>query len=406
MKKSLVALAVLGAFAGAASAQSSVTVFGVVDLSANNWKLGSQSQNRMDSNMMNSNRLGVRGVEDLGGGMSANFHLEGGMDNSMGQGGNGVVNSVNNGTTTGVFAFERKSTVGIAGSFGEIRLGRDYTSAFINAATFDVYGANGMATSINLYLGGYNGPAAMGSNANTVVRANNMIAYYLPANLGGFYGSAQVAFGEDTRGQTFVPGDATKGTNNINASSGVSGTHYMGGALGYAAGPINVGVGYNVTKAAAGAGTAAAPFTTDDYKITNVGGSYDFGVVKVLGLWNQAKYGVKSYTVMQLSASIPMGAGEIKASWAKGDAAGGTTGANDATLMGAEYIYNLSKRTALYTQFGQLKNAAANKAGGSFASIIGGGTTNVGQGGIVNTDEVKAGGFKSTGYGVGIRHSF
>ena len=146
MKKSLVAFAVLSAIAGAASAQSSVTVFGVVDLSGNNWKLGSQSQNRLDSNMMNSNRLGVRGVEDLGGGLSASFHLEGGMDNSMGQGGNGVVNSVNNGTTTGVFAFERKSTVGIAGKFGEIRLGRDYTSAFGNAASFDVYGANGMAT--------------------------------------------------------------------------------------------------------------------------------------------------------------------------------------------------------------------------------------------------------------------
>ena len=87
MKKSLVALAVLGTFGGAALAQSSVTVFGVVDISANNWKNGSVSQNRMDSNMMNSNRLGVRGVEDLGGGLSANFHLEGGMDNSMGQGG-------------------------------------------------------------------------------------------------------------------------------------------------------------------------------------------------------------------------------------------------------------------------------------------------------------------------------
>ena len=406
MKKSLVAFAVLSAIAGAASAQSSVTVFGVVDLSANNWKLGSQSQNRLDSNMMNSNRLGVRGVEDLGGGMSANFHLEGGMDNSMGQGGNGVVNSVNNGTTTGVFAFERKSTVGVAGSFGEIRLGRDYTSAFINAATFDVYGANGMATSINLYLGGYNGPAAMGSNANTVVRANNMIAYYLPAGLGGFYGSLQVAAGENTRGQTFVAGDATKGTNNINASSGVSGTGYMGGLLGYAAGPINVGLGFNTTKAAAGAGTAAAPFTTADYKLTNIGGSYDFGAVKVLGLWNQAKYGVKSYTVTQISASIPMGQGEIKASWARGDAAGGGTDANDATLMGAEYIYNLSKRTALYTQFGQLKNAAANKAGGSFASIIGGGTTNVGQGGIQIAAELAAGGFKSTAYGVGVRHSF
>ena len=258
MKKSLVAFAVLSAIAGAASAQSSVTVFGVVDLSANNWKLGSQSQNRMDSNMMNSNRLGVRGVEDLGGGLSANFHLEGGMDNSMGQGGNGVVNSVNNGTTTGVFAFERKSTVGIAGKFGEIRLGRDYTSAFGNAASFDVYGANGMATSINLYLNAYNGPAGLGAVQATTVRANNMIAYYLPAGLGGFYGSLQAAAGEHTRGAPAVA--AAPGVNAVAASTGVSGTSYMGGRLGYAAGPIDVGVGLNTTKTA----------TADDFKITNV----------------------------------------------------------------------------------------------------------------------------------------
>ena len=394
MKKSLVALAVLGTFGGAALAQSSVTVFGVVDLSANNWKNGSVSQNRMDSNMMNSNRLGFRGVEDLGGGLKASFWLEGGMDNSMGQGGNGVINSVNNGTTTGVFAFERKSTVGVEGKFGEVRLGRDYTSAFINAATFDVYGANGMATTINLYLGNYNANAFMGAVNGTTVRANNMIAYYLPAGLGGFYGSVQVAAGENTLGGPAVA--AAAGVNARALSTGASGNGYMGGALGYAAGPINVGVGFNTTKSA----------TADDFKITNVGASYDFGVVKVLGLWNQNKYGVKTYTVTQLSASIPMGAGEIKASWAKGDAAGGTTGANDATLMGAEYIYNLSKRTALYTQFGQLKNAAGNTAGASFASIIGGGTTNVGQGGIVVASELAAGGFKSTGYGVGVRHSF
>lgn len=394
MKKSLVALAVLGTFGGAALAQSSVTVFGVVDLSANSWKNGSVSQSRMDSNMMNSNRLGFRGVEDLGGGLKASFWLEGGMDNSMGHGGNGVINSVNNGTTTGVFAFERKSTVGVEGNFGEIRLGRDYTSAFINAATFDVYGANGMATTINLYLTNYNANSGLGAVQGTTVRANNMIAYYLPAGLGGFYGSLQVAAGENTRGAAAVA--AAAGVNAVAASTGVSGTSYMGGRLGYAAGPIDVGVGYNTTKTA----------TTDDFKITNIGGSYNFGMVKVLGLWNQNKYGVKSYTVTQLSASIPMGAGEIKASWAKGDAAGGGTDANDATLMGAEYIYNLSKRTALYTQFGQLKNAAGNTKAASFASIIGGGTTNVGQGGIVNTAELAAGGFKSTGYGVGVRHSF
>src|SRR3954466_15464328 len=81
MKKSLLALAVLGAFAGAASAQSSVTLFGVVDLSANQIKNGGASTQTLQSNQLNSNRLGFRGIEDLGGGLKAGFWLEAAMSN-------------------------------------------------------------------------------------------------------------------------------------------------------------------------------------------------------------------------------------------------------------------------------------------------------------------------------------
>jgi predicted porin len=81
MKKSLLALAALTAFAGVASAQSSVTLFGIVDLSVNSVKNGSLSQKLLSSNQLNSNRLGFRGVEDLGGGMRAGFWLEGAMNN-------------------------------------------------------------------------------------------------------------------------------------------------------------------------------------------------------------------------------------------------------------------------------------------------------------------------------------
>jgi len=81
MKKSLLALAVLGAFAGAASAQSSVTLWGVVDLSLNDVKNGTAHTQTMQSNQLNSNRLGFRGIEDLGGGLKAGFWLEAGMAN-------------------------------------------------------------------------------------------------------------------------------------------------------------------------------------------------------------------------------------------------------------------------------------------------------------------------------------
>ena len=81
MKKSLLALAVLGAYAGVASAQSSVTIFGVIDLSVNQIENGNLKTTSMQSNQLNSNRLGFRGFEDLGGGLGAGFWLEGGMSN-------------------------------------------------------------------------------------------------------------------------------------------------------------------------------------------------------------------------------------------------------------------------------------------------------------------------------------
>ncbi|MEK8053407.1 porin [Ideonella sp. DXS22W] len=336
MKKSLLALAVLGAFAGAASAQSSLTVFGIVDLSVNSVKNGSITQKSMGSNQLNSNRLGFRGTEDLGGGMSAGFWIEGGMSNDDG--------------TPGGLNFQRRSTVSLLGSFGEVRLGRDYTNTFTNVASFDAYGANGFGNFSNIYA---STPAGLGSGATTAVRANNMVGYFTPGNLGGLYGSAQIAAGEGTKGNK-----------------------YTGFRLGYAAGPVDVAVAMSQTDLG----------TADKYKVFNVGASYNLGVAKLLAQYDQRKYGALKYTSYQFSTSVPLGQGEFRASYAKGNAEGGTTSANDASLLGFEYIYNLSKRTALYTQYGRLSNKGAS------AIALGGVST--------------GSGFTSTGYGAGVRHIF
>ena len=87
MKKTLLALATLTAFAGVASAQSSVTLFGIVDLSVNSVKNGTLSQKLMSNDQLNSNRIGFRGIEDLGGGMRAGFWIEGGMTPDNGSAG-------------------------------------------------------------------------------------------------------------------------------------------------------------------------------------------------------------------------------------------------------------------------------------------------------------------------------
>ena len=132
MKKSLLALAVLGAFAGVASAQSSVTLFGTVDLNARYVKNdGSIKRVSLSQDGINSSQLGFRGVEDLGGGLKASFILLAGVNADTG--------------TTNTKFFNRRATVSLLGGFGEVRLGRDYTPTFWNNTIFDAFGKIGRA---------------------------------------------------------------------------------------------------------------------------------------------------------------------------------------------------------------------------------------------------------------------
>ncbi|OYV02112.1 MAG: porin, partial [Burkholderiales bacterium PBB5] len=216
----------------------------------------------------------------------------------------------------------------------------------------------GVANGANLYTASN---AALGSGATTAVRANNMVGYFLPSNLGGVYGSVQVAAGE-----------------------GVVGNKYMGFRVGYAAGPVDASLGFSNTTVAG----------SDKYKTFNIGGSYNLGVAKLYGFYDQRKFGALKYTTYELSAGVPLGQGEFRAAYSKGNSAGTGIDKNDATLMGVEYIYNLSKRTALYTQYGRLSNKGAS------ALTIGAG------GAYTAADLAKDGGRTSAGYGVGVRHSF
>ncbi len=355
MKKSMLALAVLGAFAGAASAQSSVTLFGVVDLSLNSTSNGGTRTRTLASNQLNSNRLGFRGVEDLGGGMKAGFWLEAGMNNASGAAGGGSGN-IAPGDAASAQLFNRRSTVSLMGNFGEVRLGRDYSPSFWNTVFGDVNGANGIGQGLNLVSG-------LGSGVTTIARTNNGVAYFTPGNLGGMYGQFQVA-----------------------ASEGVAGTKYKGLRVGYAAGPVDVSYGYGVT-------TTAVNGSLPDFKMTNLGGSFDFGAAKVYAFINRNSYGDLSQRVWELSVGVPMGQGELRASIGKSDRSGNTaaavnTDADDSKLVGLGYIYNLSKRTALYTSYGRIVNS-----GNAAASVLGG-------------TPGSALGATSSGYNFGVRHSF
>lgn len=337
MKKTLIALAAVAA-TGAAFAQSSVTLFGIVDLNVRNVKQGGESLTSMSQDGIASSRLGFRGVEDLGGGMKAGFWLEGGLNPDTG-------------TPTGLM-FQRRSTVSLMGNFGEVRLGRDYTPTFWNHTVYDPFGTNGVGSSLNTFT-------PLGSGTSTLVRANNSIGYFLP-NFGGFSGQVMVSVKE------------TKADNTPN--------EYAGLRLTYAAGPLSVAV-------ATGKEGATEGFS-ESFKRTNIGASYDFGVVKPMAQYTLAKFGSAEVKHLVVGVVAPVGPGNIKAAYTRSDY-NPAAGNGDANQIAVGYDYNLSKRTAVYGTYSRL----TNKNGGSAFGLSPNAAAQTPNG-------------KSTGIEFGLRHAF
>jgi len=427
MKKSLVALAAL-AVAGVASAQSSVTLFGVVDASISGYSSTARdnratvfpnafgiptyfnqgsvktSNRQLANSGYNSSRIGFRGTEDLGGGLAASFWLEAPISNDDGQ--------------TGISTFQRRSTVSLSGGFGEIRLGRDYTPTFWNDTVFDPFGTNGVGTNLiftaNNAFGNFAPTAAAtpgvaripNVSGNNTTRASNTVGYFLPPNLGGFYGQVMYGFSEATKynsSASVLPAIADGA-----ARAG----RYVGGRFGYANGPLDVAVSY-------GSSTVGDQFyvgTTTKVNTANLGASYDFGPVKLFGEVSKAKNKVDyevtplftagrpdvDLTGYLLGVTVPVGAGLIRASWSHVKYDNNLVQTNPfvvntpdpkANKLAIGYVHNLSKRTALYATVARIsnKNGAGLTVGGpAFYSNAAGTFTPK----------------NSTGYDFGIRHAF
>ncbi len=388
MKKSLTALAALAALTGSglAAAQSSVTLFGVVDAgvtyqsaTARDALTGASvktSKTSLSNSGYNSSRIGFRGTEDLGGGLAASFWLEAPITNDDG--------------ATGISTFARRSTVSLSGNFGEVRLGRDYTATFWNDTVFDPFGTNGSGTNV---ISTVSGSAAL--NNPNYVRASNSVGYFLPPNLGGFYGQVQYSLHENT---------TTDATSTTAATSSTAG-RYVGGRFGYANGPLDVAlaVGQNV----------AADTATLERKVQtiNLGASYDFGTVKLFGELSNVKNKFDTalgnshdtYNGYLIGASVPVGAGLIRASYSVvryNEGAAGVTGEDPrAQKLAIGYVHNLSKRTALYATVARVNNRNdANYTG----SLVSDSTTGYGSAGVGFAGVPRS----STGYDFGIRHAF
>ncbi|SCK17713.1 Outer membrane protein (porin) [Variovorax sp. HW608] len=377
-KKTLACIAALVA-AGSASAQSSVTLFGVLDAAVSYYQTNSkyvnafnpanpalpvphpdvrQSQWVLSSGNYTGSRVGFRGTEDLGGGLAASFWLEAGIANDTGA-------SL---TPIGV-AFNRRSTVSLSGAFGEVRLGRDYTPTFWNDNVFDPFQTVGVgAVAISMLLGGAGSAGTIGNlvvNPN-YVRASNSVSYFLPPDLGGFYGHVMYAFGENTK---YDPGTLTPPTPNT-ARTG----RYAGARLGYANGPLDVAAAYGSSVV----GDDYFAGITKYLNTGNIAGSYDFGPAKLFGEYSHvelqndrkiqspfAPSGDITITGYLLGLTVPVGPGLIRASYSHLQAdlknvAQASPGVSvpdpKADKLALGYVHNLSKRTLLYATFGYTKN--------------------------------------------------
>lgn len=356
MKKLLLVPALVLA-AGAAFAQSSVTLFGVVDAMVQHGSGSTASFTGLGSGGSNtSSRWGVRGNEDLGGGLQAGFWLESQILVNTGSGGTSSTNNQSNGSIGGgALTFNRRSTVSLTGSLGELRLGRDYSVQYHNRAASDPFANNGVGAT-QVVFNNPGGPVS--------TRVSNAIMYFLPDGLGGLYGEAQYYLGNN-------PGNA-----GATAHAGDGG----GARLGYRAGPFDVAAAYARTQYAKAA-------TTGDITSSNISARWDFKRVAAMAGYFVDK--VDSTTAVtgrgwQAGGVWNVGAGDIKALLSRygTDAAGHP----QTTKLSLGYLHNLSKRTAIYATWAKVRNT-----GGASAAL---------------NNSVTAPNQGSSGFDVGVRTSF
>ncbi|MDN2700102.1 porin [Janthinobacterium sp. SUN073] len=361
MKKTLITLAVLAAATGVAQAQSSVVIYGTVDAGFVSERGGVNGNvNKLDSGVASASRLGFKGTEDLGSGLSALFLLEAGFNVDSGaQGAPGKAEAL----------FGRQAYVGLSSkTTGTLTLGRQYTPWY-----------NTLSKVADPFAAGYAGSAKNLFPANT--RTSNTVLYTSP-NFNGFDGDVAYTFGEQAE------------SNKIGRQIGAS--------VGYSNGPLNARLAYNNTSNE----NVVAAQSTGSGRNWLAAANYDFAVAKAYVAYGANK-GQSSalrnntdrnaYSLTQLSAApstdsnnilvgatVPVGpAGTVMASFIR---------TNDKTRFNADadqwavgYSYALSKRTSTYASYAKIKNK-------NFAGYTVGNNSNVGTG--------------DKAFNVGVRHSF
>jgi len=300
MKKTLIALAAVAAV-GAASAQ--VTLYGKMDLGvyASSGSVGgvaSVDQFKAGENNISNSRWGMKGSEDLGGGMTASFTLEGKITAGTGAAGTNL--------------FDRNSQLNLSGGFGTISMGRMYT-AYDNALGYtDAQGYHNMAA-INILAGGAHGDAG---------RTNNSISYTTPA-MNGFQVQVQTAPGAD-------------------ATTTASASGYNALWMSYMSGPLGLHYAYESTAAAGGAQVVS----------NAVGANYNMGVatLSLLAENGSSALGAQD-SGYALSVAVPMGSYSVNAGYAREATSNLTASNGTRSAYSVTGVYPLSKRSNIYAAY-------------------------------------------------------
>lgn len=368
MKKTLAAVAVLGAFAGSALA-ADVQLYGIVDtgfqyLNADSDAVGSDSVNKfsMESGMQSGSRFGLKGTEDLGNGVTVGFILESQFSSD-----------------TGALAdedhfFRRESSLFLEGGFGKVAFGR---MGSINGGVSS-WAKYGVMSAFGTSWGNFSAQA--GNWAVGGGLWDNMIAYETPS-FAGFKVFAQYGMG-NTLSDKYVNADGETVETSWGTENESSSDRYYAIGASYANGPLNLYFAVDSTNYSSASlvdGTQTGELTygdTDDSLTVTLGGNYDFEVVKLFAgaqYFDEVKLSklngavnynssfsdgfagkVKGWSV-GLSGSIPAAGGQVLvgAAYLDAEAADSVTNAtkNDELtrwIVSAGYDYPLSKRTNVY----------------------------------------------------------
>lgn len=333
MKKSLLTLAVLAA-TGAAMAQSSVTLYGIVDASFGQTKTGvgaaSVTKTVLNSGEYSTSRWGLKGSEDLGGGLKANFQLEAFL-------------AADTGTGAATGGFDRLSVLGLSGAFGTVNFGRQYNP--LNA----MRGAANSNADSNMAITGPVAKSLGGAVPDYTLRIANSIGYTSP-DFNGLTANVLVGLGEDKT--------TTSGASSITALTAV-----------YKKGPLVVGFGYDNDKFAG----ATVPSYTLTHTLVNA--AYDFGPVRINGGYERANKDTTNATDTEVYAGLTMPVGSAAKVYlgyakTKGDANGVKTDGNGFAITAT---YDLSKRTNLWAGWNkvQAQNAAGTTTQDDSRTMVG-----------------------------------